>query len=792
MNETEILKSATEKLVMASEETRYSTVKDIAGLQSLGAVPILMKAAGDSSYRVREEALKGICSFPKDVIFPRLEDFLRNHDNANVRTAAMEAFPRYGREATPYLLQLLKDYDEEVRMFTATMLGDIRDSSAVDNLIEALGESDENIKHAAAESLGKIGDPRAVGPLIDCLQQDFWVQYPAVIALGNIGDPSATIHLVELLNDEMLRQAVIEALGKIGDVSAIPVLAEILSHKDPSVRNDTIGALVNIQRLIKPDGTCLPSIKMALDNEPLIDHILKSLNDPDPEVKKNAVIAIGWLKEKRGVKNLVELMTDYDLEEYVIGSLVSIGEEALPELISALGNPDPKIQASLIRSLDWIGHIDGVRACLPFLSSKSSEVRYQTLMAMGGALDLEEVEEALTSMFSDTDPEIQSLLVEILGRSRSQRLVNKLISQLSCKSQSKKILSIQVLGRLKNPAAKGPLEKLLGNESDEVRAQVYQALSSLGPDHLSSDDLLKGLRDKSPTVRKAVTRCIKPGCEDMVNNSFLYLLKDPDMDVRLSAVESLGRIGAGSCTEHLIDAFADSDKHLRLAIVRALGNITGKRSAQFLVDVLKETDSDLKRTALISLAQIKDKRSVPNLIVALDDSDWSVRSAAIRALSGIGDRRCSVHLMDKLEDQEDIIKKEAILALGRLGSRGAVNFILPLIHNENLQLEVLSSLEMLGIPDGEYFSDFFGRSNTRIKCLLVDLLGRVRDPDMTDLLVGMLTEEFFTVRCRVAKALGELGDRKAIPFLLKAQKEDPSEEVKKSAAHALKKLDNRK
>jgi HEAT repeat protein len=56
----------------------------------------------------------------------------------------------------------------------------------------------------------------------------------------------------------------------------------------------------------------------------------------------------------------------------------------------------------------------------------------------------------------------------------------------------------------------------------------------------------------------------------------------------------------------------------------------------------------------------------------------------------------------------------------------------------------------------------------------------------------VLKDEFFTVRCRAARALGKLGDRKTIPVLLNAQKEDPSEEVQKEATLALKKLNAKK
>jgi HEAT repeat protein len=792
MNDAELLNSACRQLSDGAEETRYAAVRDLARVRSLDAVPLLMSAVGDSSYRIREKALEGICSFPREVIFPRLEDFLRNHENANLRTAAIEAFPRYGHEATPFLLGLLTDSDEEVRMFVATILGDVRDPQAVEDLIDALRDQDENVRHAAAESLGKIRDARAVGPLLDCLHQDFWLQYPAVIALGNIGDTSATIRLIEFLDDEMLRQAVIEALGKIADVSAIPVLTNILSHRDPSVRNDAIAALVSIQRQIKPDGTCLPSIKKALDRDELIGHLLASLQDPDLEVKKNAIIALGWLREQKAVPGLVPMLLDYDLEEYVVGSLVAIGEDALPGLISGLAIPDPKIRASLIRCLDWIGHLDGIKACLPFLASENKEVRYSAIMAMAGALENEEIENALLRLLLDPDPEIQALLVEIMAKSRSERLIAKLLPELASPSPQQRYWAIQIISRLKNPAAYEALQPRLEDTSDKVRAEAYKALALIKTGPLSVEILRQGLRDQSPTVRQAVARCVRDGSDAIVNHRLTDLLQDPDPEVRLAAIEALGRIGDAALVEALVASFAGGNKQQRLATIRALGNIPAKSCAHFLVDLLKEPDPDLKRTALESLGTIKDKRSVPNLIVALDDSDWGVRSAAISALAAIGDQRCSARLLEKLEDPEDIIKKEAILALGQLRYVSAVNSILPLVHNEGLQAEVISSLGKLGIPDFDQFSEFFKRSNTRLKCLLVDLLGRLRDPRAVDFLARVFEDEFFTVRCRAAKALGELGDLKAISALLKAQKEDPSEEVQKEAILALKKLDAKK
>ncbi|MBN2374666.1 HEAT repeat domain-containing protein [bacterium] len=789
MDNKELFKTIDKDLSSETEEIRFSAVRGLIDCRSEETVPLLIKAAGDVSYRVREEALKGLSSFPDDRIFPRLEEFLRDHTKAKLRSTAMEVFPLYGKKATPYLLPLLKDEDRDVRLFTANIFSQIKDPESVNQLIEALNDPDENVKHASAESLGKIGDARAVGPLVECLNQDFWIQYSVIMALGEIGDISATKHLVGFINDEMVREPVMEALGKIGDISVIPVFADILSQNDPMIRNTAIAALINIQRRVEPDGACLPSIKTALSNVTLIDHLLNSLNDPEPEVKKNAIIALGWLQEKKAVGKLLELLSIYDLEEYIVGALISIGEGDLSALTERLENPDPKIKTSLIRCIDWIGSIDGIKACIPFLKDEDKEVRYHAIMTMAAGVELEEVEDALVGLLYDPDPEIREMLIEILGRSRSKRLTDKLLLELDSEIYTRRLNAIQILGKLQNQRACAPLKRLLEGQTDEVRAYVYSALSSILADNLPKDILHKGLIDKSPMVRRAVAHSIEHGMDENLKNTLYELLSDPDTEVRTAVIETLGRKGDASAIKHFIDIFQNCDKKDRLTILEAMGNIQDKSCRQFLVHTLRGSDPDLKRTALESLGKLRDKTSIPYLIIALDDPDWRVRIAAIQALAKIGDKRCEAHILKRIDDPKDIIKKEVLNALYALNATDAVNKILPLIQNENLQLEVISTLEKLGIPDLEFFYDFFRRSSTMLKCRLVELLGRLKGHDVVEFLTRLLQNEFFTVRCSVAKALGEIRDPMAIPSLLKIQKEDPEDDVRREAALALKKLE---
>jgi len=751
-----------------------------------------MQVVGDESYRVREEALKGICAFPPELIFPRLEAFLRNHDDAQVRNAAIQAFPRYGEKATSYLLELLQDVDPDIRIFSALMLGSTRDPLGMDGLIAALKDPSENVRHAAAESLGKLRDHRAIPPLIECLDSDFWTQYPAVVALGEIGDPAAIEPLTALLEDDMLRQVVIRSLGSIGDPAALPVLAEMLTQNDPETRDDTIAALVKISSQAESESVSgnelLSRIPNSLQNEDVVTHLLDSLGSQELEVRKNAVIALGWLRETRAQEKLVSMLEEYELEEYVVGSLAAMGDASLPGITRALANPAPRVRAAAIRCLDLIGHPDGLKACLASLEDGHDEVRFQAVAALEQICEIPEVEDALLARIRDRDPDFRGAVVEVLGKSRSPSLGPKLLEALKDENPLARLAAVQLLTRIGRVETLPALEPLLFDSSDEVRAHAYQAVSMIAPQTLSSETLLRGISDESPLVKTAAVRCLAASAGSAALPHLIPLLNDPDPQIQLTVIESLGKIGDPASVPPLTGFYQKANRRFKVAIIRALGSVRDRSSVQCLTESLKQADPEIKRIILEALGNLGEKSATPGIVVALEDTDWRVRVSALWSLGKIGDRKNLNHLMARLNDPEDIVKKEAIAALADLGAVESVPAILLLLRNENLTLEVVSALEKLGVPYSDSFYDFMRRSPTYQKCLLVDMLGRRQESKSVPYLGRMLSDEPLPVRVRIARALGNIGDQTAFAFLLRAQKEDPNPEVRKEAARALTRL----
>ncbi len=147
------------------------------------SLPELVRLIADSSPVYRQKAMDIVLMAGFKVCLPILEEAVRNDDDADLRNGAMEALVAFGEMAVPHLIKMLIDANEEVRNFSAVMLGEIGNNKAVMPLMNALLDPEPNVKHAAAEALGKIGDLSAVTALQEMGKGDFWDQFYSSAAL---------------------------------------------------------------------------------------------------------------------------------------------------------------------------------------------------------------------------------------------------------------------------------------------------------------------------------------------------------------------------------------------------------------------------------------------------------------------------------------------------------------------------------------------------------------------------------------------------------------------------------
>ena len=183
-----------------------------------------------------------------------------------------------------------------------------------------------------------------------------------------------------------------------------------------------------------------------------------------------------------------------------------------------------------------------------------------------------------------------------------------------------------------------------------------------------------------------------------------------------------------------------------------------------LVTLLQDSSPDVRRTAALSLGKIGNSAATTALVEALSDPDSQVREYSAWALGQIGEDvndGAAVSLAGALGDEHPAVKQAAAQALGKIGSRPPVIAILT-----------------QALTVGE-------RSSRRA---VVEALTQLEAKKAFPALRKALTDPDPAVRQGALAALGELGDRRALPDFRERLLFDVSPGVRTEAAYRLGKL----
>jgi len=342
----------------------------------------------------RRKIIKDLLTYPEYEYTGFLEDGIRNHEEANVRNAAMEVYAALGPRAFPSLSALQKDDDPEVRLFSVNVFCEIRDAKTLPFLFASIKDPDMNVRAASAEALGRIGDPQTLDMLQEALRDDPWVAIAAINAIGEIGGEQALLILYDCLKHESSRAMAIDALEKAGNRESIQYLAVCLASED--VREMALKAIVKIAE--RERFRARPEYFISLA------HTLKEMyNSADPDKRKQAFIALCWLEDIMAVPYLIEGLKDDELSEYAIEGLLHVGKKAVCSIVDNLKHSTGRHRVILAKILNML---DENIALLQFAEDDDPEVRTEVALVIG-SIPLERAAKALSKMLGDPEEEVR-------------------------------------------------------------------------------------------------------------------------------------------------------------------------------------------------------------------------------------------------------------------------------------------------------------------------------------------------------------------------------------------------
>jgi len=243
--------------------------------------------------------------------------------------------------------------------------------------------------------------------------------------------------------------------------------------------------------------------------------------------------------------------------------------------------------------------------------------------------------------------------------------------------------------------------------------------------------------------------------------------------------------------EELIKKLKAKNEAVRRDAAEALGMLKDPRALMPLISALTDSDLDVRETVKRALNEIdpnwpdseEAKMAVPDFISALKDSNVDVREAAAEALGEIKDARVIGPLISALIDSDLRVRWAAENAL-----RGIDTNYSPwwgVVEKEEIDPDWAKSEEAKRqVPE---FISALKHSDGLVRRAVAKALGEIKDRRAVEPLISALKDKDESVRWNAAKALGKLKDERAVEPLISALK-DSNEGVRRAATKALEEI----
>ncbi len=309
------------------------------------------------------------------------------------------------------------------------------------------------------------------------------------------------------------------------------------------------------------------------------------------------------------------------------------------------------------------------------------------------------------------------------------------------------------------PFSHGPDRRtvLMGGGLAVALAVMAVPAVSTGPQAATSQGSELRLDSSSKGADKSLTREQQDSLRAVVR-ALMAAAKDPEVEVRRAALQSLARYEDRSSISVFREALRDQDQEIRSTAIEALAEFKDRSSVGEIAAMLRDENVEVRRSAAEAMGELPARGVMDQLIVALRDPDAEVREGIVRALENLKDPAAEGPLVLALKDPKPKVRARAVSALHELDLPNPPSPLLEMLRDQNADVRheaahavahykdvraVPILRAMLEDPDGE------------VREAAVDALSDIRNDEALAALMGALKSKDPKVRKAAAEALGQ-------------------------------------
>ncbi|RCK80688.1 MAG: hypothetical protein OZSIB_3001 [Candidatus Ozemobacter sibiricus] len=427
------------------------------------AVPVLIEGLSNPDWNVRRSCAYALAEIGEKGV-DRIAEALKS-PNDDVRYWVTRILESIGEAGMPYLVRALQDKNKNIRFFAAKALGSSSSPEVMRDLVKALCDPSWSVRKAAFTSICKL-EHLSVEQMLRNLANDnedirYWMgqvieqtgaqhleaiheclrtgdpelRLCACQALGLIGRSESTDILITGLRDdnEWVRTYAAISLGRIGDPRAIIPLIRGLSDRNSEVHRNIVKAFQNL-------------------GPKVFDTLKDCVESDDRMLRRNAAIALGELREERGIDLLIILLEDPEekVRQAAAEALgVFPGLKAQSVLAGALNDRSYHVRTAALTALGAHGRVESIQILMDHLNrckdERETRVAKRQLVVLAQKLP-----QAFIALFKHEAAAVRALAAEALA-GVGLPIIPILTEAMNGKDETTVFWCQKVIKRIRNP-----------------------------------------------------------------------------------------------------------------------------------------------------------------------------------------------------------------------------------------------------------------------------------------------------------------------------------------------------
>ncbi|MHC4664206.1 MAG: HEAT repeat domain-containing protein [Planctomycetota bacterium] len=348
--------------------------------------------------------------------------------------------------------------------------------------------------------------------------------------------------------------------------------------------------------------------------------------------------------------------------------LVAVGECILPYLVGKLetsaSDTEQTLAACALGKLGDLGAFEPLRAAL--INDDSTAVRMYSARALADLGDGRAVPVLIKRLTDEKDSRVYRFVCYSLGTLKAADAVTALSKALD----SGVTAAATALGQIADASAFPALKRGLYSDTELVSLEAAKALASF-EDQAARDILLEAAKDKNWNASKSSavvlgekkdSAAVTPLCES--------LSKSDSIEVRIAAVQALGKIGDAKAEGSIITALtSDSSQKVRAMAAWSLGELGKTGYVSNLTAALGDDSAMVREAARVALAENFAAAAVPALSEILKSDSATLRVEVVNTLARIATPESKAALETAASDSDESVRDAAKTALKSFESR---------------------------------------------------------------------------------------------------------------------------